>query len=132
MPGTRPPETPLTIPRDAGATGSTDFLNGRWRSSTGLQDEAGNPVELEYDFAGGKGTVSVRRPGPDGRPVTCSGSAGSRMQNGKLVIDQGDIDCPGGGSFQAGTVECVAGQGGRAECEGRNEDGSDFDVRIVK
>jgi len=54
------------------------------------------------------------------------------MQNGKLVIDQGDIDCPGGGGFQAGKVECVAGQDGRAECDGRNQDGSDYDVRMVK
>lgn len=121
--------TPLTIPKNAA---STDFLNGKYRSNTGLQDEAGNPVDLEYDFEDGKGTVSATRPGPDGKPVTCSGAAGSRMQNGKLVIDQGAINCPGGGGFQAGTVECVAGQGGRAECEGKNKDGSDFDVRIAK
>lgn len=124
------PPPPLVIPPEALANGSTDFLNGRWTSRTGLMDsETGRPIEMEYDFQDGQGTATLRR--SDG--VQCSAPAQATMQSGRLVIDQtADATCPDGQVFQRSTVECVAGQGGRANCTGANADGAGYNVQIVQ
>ncbi len=129
---TRGSGAPLEIPRDAARKGSTDFLNGGWRSVTGLQDAAGNPVQLEYDFKGGEGTAKLRRT-VNGKEQTCSAAVRSTFQGSRLVIDQADdIRCPDGSTFQRSSVECTTNALGRAECKGKNRDGSDFQVRISK
>lgn len=129
---TRGSGAPLEIPRDAARKGSTDFLNGGWRSVTGLQDAAGNPVQLEYDFKGGEGTAKLRRT-VNGKEQTCSAAVRSTFQGSRLVIDQADdIRCPDGSTFQRSSVECTTNAQGRAECKGKNRDGSDFQVRISK
>ncbi len=129
---TRGAGAPLEIPRDAARKGSTDFLNGGWRSVTGLQDAAGNPVQLEYDFKGGEGTAKLRRT-VNGKEQTCSAAVRSTFQGSRLVIDQADdIRCPDGSTFQRSSVECTTNAQGRAECKGKNRDGSDFQVRISK
>jgi hypothetical protein len=126
-----PQGAPLVIPPEAAADGSTGFLQGEWRSVTGLQDRQGNPIHVDYDFQDGQGTVSLRRSVGSGSQV-CSGAAEPRMQDGRLVIAQDRIRCPDGTTFQGSTVECTMGGDGRADCRGRNADGTDYDVNIVK
>ncbi|MGY6216118.1 SrfA family protein [Methylolobus aquaticus] len=123
---------PLTIPKDAAKTGSTDFMNGRWQSVTGLQDADGNPVRLEYEFAKGQGTARLRhRAG--GKEQECSAAVRSSFRGSKLMIEQADdIRCPDGTRFQRSAVECATNPQGRAECQGRNQDGSAYQVRINK
>lgn len=121
----------LTIPDQAVKDGSTEFLRGQWRSTTSLRDTQGKPIGLSYDFQNGKGTVNLQR-SVGGRTVTCAGQASSSMQNGKLVIDQRGIRCPDGTTFQNSQVECAVGAGGKADCQGKNEDGSAYDVNIAK
>ena len=111
--------------------GSTDFLNGRWRSITGVTDDKGNPVELDYEFQNGQGTVSLRRSVGNTQHV-CSGKVGSNLSQGKLRIDQKDVRCPDGVTFQDSSVECSVGEGGKAVCQGSNADGTKYDVSIVK
>jgi hypothetical protein len=126
------PATPLTIPEDAVGSDDTSFLDGRWRSDTGLQDSTGNPIKLGYDFKGGKGSVSLQRSVGDKRSV-CTGPASSAMKDGKLLITQGQIRCEDGSAFSAPRVVCSpAGAGGRAECQGVNEDGTTFPVDIAR
>jgi hypothetical protein len=125
------PGEPLKIPDDAVKKNSTDFLNGQWRSITGLQDRNGNPVELHYDFTNGQGTVTLRR-SVGGQEHTCAGAVGSTMQNGRLVIDQRGVRCPDGTTFQDSNVQCTVGEGGKAVCNGSNSDGTKYDVDIVK
>ncbi len=127
---TTPPVVPLLIPKDSEKNGSTDFLNGRWRSRTGLiESETGKPIEVEYDFKGGKGTITVHR--SDGS--SCTGPVEAMMNQGNLVIEgRGEAVCPNGEGFHASRVECRPGADGRAACQGRYQDGSGYQVQIHK
>jgi hypothetical protein len=123
---------PLTIPKDAASQGSTDFLNGRWHSITGLQDSSGNPVQLEYDFKGKEGMARLKR-SVGGKEMECTAPVTSSFSGSKLVIDQaGDIRCPDGSSIQRSKVECATDPQGHVVCKGKNPDGSDYNVRITK
>jgi hypothetical protein len=124
-PGVEPPQ--LTLPPDALRQGSVDFLNGQWSSNSGLIDETGRPVRLNYDFENGQGEVTLRR--SDG--TICRGQSRASIAEQRLVIaDQGRIRCPDGQSFERSTVDCTVGAGGNAECNGRYESGSAFPVEI--
>jgi hypothetical protein len=125
------PGTPLTIPEKAVREGDTRFLDGSWRSITGLQDKSGNPVDLSYDFRNGQGPVTLRR-AVGGQQQTCTGTVSSAMQAGRLVLDQGQVRCPDGTVFEKSKVACSPGPGGQAKCQGINENGSTYDVEIVK
>jgi hypothetical protein len=131
VPADAPRGTPLAIPEGALQEGRTDFLHGAWRSITGLQDRSGNPIELNYDFQNGQGRVSLQR-GVGGQRQTCAGQAGSAVEGGKLIINQQGIRCPDGTAFQDSKVQCSVGPDGQARCQGLNEDGSAYDVSIVK
>jgi hypothetical protein len=122
---------PLTIPDGSVQDGDTSFLDGGWRSSTGLQDTSGNPIQLGYNFKGGEGSVTMQRAVGD-QTQSCTGAAKSAMESGQLVINQGAIRCPDGTTFNAPRVVCKVGAGGRADCEGVNEDGSTFPVSITR
>jgi hypothetical protein len=122
---------PLTIPDGSVQDGDTSFLDGGWRSSTGLQDTSGNPIQLGYTFKGGEGSVTMQRAVGD-QTQSCTGAAKSAMESGQLVINQGAIRCPDGTTFNAPRVVCKVGAGGRADCEGVNEDGSTFPVSITR
>ncbi|MBB6212246.1 SrfA family protein [Novispirillum itersonii] len=121
------PLKPLVLPPDAGTNGNMDFLNGKWRSRTGLVDSAtGLPVEMEYTFENGKGTAAVTR--HDG--TVCKAPAQASMQGKQMQIDLQDAVCPDGGGFGKAKVDCVPGADGRASCKGTNADGTKFDVVI--
>jgi hypothetical protein len=122
---------PLTIPAGSVQDGDTSFLDGGWQSSTGLQDTSGNPIQLGYNFKGGEGSVTMQRAVGD-QKQSCTGAAKSAMESGQLVINQGAIRCPDGTTFNAPRVVCKVGAGGRADCEGVNEDGSTFPVSITR
>lgn len=130
-PGGAPGGTPLSIPETAARSGDTGFLDGRWRSDTGLQDKAGNPIQLGYEFKGGTGQVKLDRT-VGGQRGVCTGPASPTMQGGNLVITQGRIRCADGTTFDAPKVVCTMGAGGRAQCEGANVDGTTFPVEITR
>ncbi|MFO1153262.1 MAG: SrfA family protein [Rhodospirillales bacterium] len=132
-PGTPSPAagTPLTIPQKAVRDGDTKFLDGAWRSITGLQDKAGNPVDLSYEFHQGQGPVTLRR-SVGGQQQTCSGVVNSAMDGGRLVLNQGPVTCPDGTVFEKSKVACSPGADGKAKCQGINETGSTYDVDIIK
>ncbi len=125
---TPPPGLPLEIPEEAGQSGDTDFLNGTWQSNTGLVDDTGRPVDLQYTFEDGQGRATLRR--DDGS--TCSGPMQARMQDGRLVMQHGALRCPDGSEFKGSTVECTPDASGRAECEGRYPNGNRYPVDISK
>ncbi|MFO1127654.1 MAG: SrfA family protein [Rhodospirillales bacterium] len=129
--GAPPPGTPLTIPQKAIQDGDTKFLDGAWRSITGLQDKSGNPIDLSYAFQKGQGPVTLRR-SVGGQQQTCSGTVNSTMEGGRLVLDQSQVSCPDGTVFEKSKVACAPGADGRAKCQGINEHGSTYDVDIVK
>lgn len=57
----QPELQPLTIPGESSQQDSMDFLNGRWQANSGLMDEQGRPVDLEYEFNDGKGHVKIKK-----------------------------------------------------------------------
>lgn len=123
---------PLRIPPDALKKGSTDFLNGNWRSVSGLQDADGNPVQLEYQFKNGEGTAKLRR-SIGGKDQECTAAVRPSFKGSRLVIDQADdIRCPDGSRFQRSTVECATNPKGQAECTGKYPGGKDYDVSMSK
>lgn len=124
------PETPLTIPPQAKTGGGTDFLNGKWTSRGGLMDSrTGLPATVEYDFKGGKGTVTIKR----GDGTTCVGASSATMQGGKLVITgQDDPRCSDGSSYGRATVECAQGASGAAKCSGKPQQGPEYSVDMTR
>lgn len=128
----QPPVKPpgLVLPPDALRNGSVAFLDGHWRSRTGLMDsDTGRPIEVEYDFKSGKGTSTIHR--SDG--VACTAPSSAVMQGGKLVIEQiSDLVCKDGQVFTKSRVECVPGKNGQAECRGLHGGSDKYFVEIVK
>jgi hypothetical protein len=120
----------LTLPEQAMKDGSTDFLNGHWRSWTGLMDsQTGRPLEVEYDFKDGKGTATILR--SDG--IRCPAPAEAAIKGGKLMLDQtADARCSDGQVFDRSRVECRQGKNGKADCQGVHADGGGYFVEIVK
>lgn len=125
-----PPPPPLTLPDKAMKDGTTDFLNGQWRSRTGLMDsQTGRPLEVEYDFKDGKGTATILR--SDG--TKCPAPVEAAIQGGKLMLNQtADAKCADGQVFDQSRVECRPGKDGKAECRGVHADGGGYSVEIVK
>jgi hypothetical protein len=131
-PGDEPAGAPLEIPEQALAEGSTEFLEGKWRSSTDLETADHEPVDLSYDFEDGKGEVKLHR-GRGADRVDCTGQASSEMRGGRLIIHHKNIRCPDGSGFQDSRVECAVGEDGRAGCDGVNAaDGTKYDVDITR
>ena len=126
---TEPLGPDLEIPQEALESGSIEFLNGRWNSSTTLIDsDTGRPIELEYGFQDGAGTVTLKRDG-----VVCTGKTAASVQNGRLVIsDADDITCPDGTRYRGSRVECSVNAQGQADCSGSYPTGDTFSTRIRK
>jgi hypothetical protein len=130
-----PPGAELEIPDPAdpnapdaasGADGApAPFIEGEWRSRSGLTDENGAPLDQRYEFDDkGQGQSVIRR--ADG--VRCTAPAEARMQDGKLVmVEKSDPTCPDGRKFQRSETVCERGDDGKTRCKG---DG--FDVRMER
>ncbi len=119
-------DTPLAIPPQAAAANDPSFLDGKWKSNSGLMDgRTGLPVVVEHDFKNGKGKTTIRR----GDGTVCVGNSTATMQGGKLVI-VGDDDpaCSDGSRYGRARVECLQGPDGKAVCSGKQANGPDYSV----
>jgi outer membrane biosynthesis protein TonB len=128
--GAQPPIKPIELPADgSAANGPADFMQGQWRSQTGLRASGSNaPATIGYQFdKQGKGTTTLHL----GNGVTCSGASAATTQNGKLTIqDQGGLNCSDGSNFQGSTVECSKGADGKTHCVGRYPNGQTYDILL--
>jgi hypothetical protein len=127
----QPPIKPIELPADAGnaKNGPADFMQGQWRSQTGLRSSGSNaPATIGYQFdKAGKGTTTLHL----GNGVSCSGASAATTQNGKLTIqDQGGLNCSDGSNFQGSTVECSKGADGKTHCVGRYPNGQQYDILL--
>ncbi len=134
QPGSPPPADALKIPppQQGGRAQDLGFLQGVWRSKSGLFDKVtGQPLTQVYRFdSQGKGTVTIRR----SDAVECKGDAlALRTPNGGLRIeDQGPVVCPDGRSYSPSVTECARDASGTATCTGVNKAGSTYRVEIQR
>ncbi len=121
---------PLQIPNSASANGSTNFLDGRWNAGAGIQDaKTGKPLRMEYDFSqgNGQGKVTIQR----GDGTRCAGDVAAQMQGRSLNInDRGVAKCSDGSTIALPKVTCVPSADGRADCQGRYDNGTSFPVSM--
>jgi hypothetical protein len=125
-----PPAQALQIPPDAATTGNVRFMQGNWKSGSGLVDSrTGQPLQQFYRFDQSGGGQSVLRRG-DGRE--CTAPAVARMDGGTLVVEEtSDLACPDGQRFSRSKATCSV-QGGRTVCQGQNASGQAYQVGIEK
>jgi hypothetical protein len=124
-----PPLQPLSIPDQESKQGDASFMEGNWRSQTGLRSKnAKAPVSIDYAFdKSGKGTTTLRM--PDG--VSCTGASTSTTSNGRMIIkDDGQLNCSNGSSFAGSEVECVKGSDNQTKCIGRYPNGQTYDITL--
>jgi hypothetical protein len=121
---------PLQIPNSAATSGSTNFLDGRWNAGAGIQDaKTGKPLRMEYDFSqgNGQGKVTIQR----GDGTRCVGDVAAQMQGRSLNInDRGVAKCSDGSTMALPKVTCVPTADGRADCQGRYDNGTSFPVSM--
>jgi len=120
LPAEQAPGQPLRIPEQARKTGSTDFLDGKWKAGGGIQDmQTGQPLRLDYEFNKGKGEVHIKR--EDG--VQCRGPVRAALQDGKLAIHaRGKASCSDGSSYDLPQVQCETDDSSGADCQGSYSD----------
>ncbi len=133
-PNTLPPVIPaqgkpLTLPPTL-PDGPAQFLNGQWRVNGGIQDKlTGRPLQLQYNFEQGNGSVSVRQ----SSGVTCTGSANGNVQQGALSItNPGQMKCSDGSHFIVPDIECKSPASGHADCFGSNNGEKAFPIRMLQ
>lgn len=121
--------TPLTLPPTL-PDGPAQFLNGEWRVNGGIQDKlTGRPLQLQYNFAQGNGTVSIRQ----SSGVTCRGPASGNVQQGALSITNPEqMKCSDGSNFIVPTIECKSPAAGHADCIGSNDGEKTFPIRMLQ
>ena len=105
-----------------------DFLNGRWQANSGIMDEQGRPVNLEYDFKDGKGNVKMIK--NDG--TICFSAVEAKMNGSELMFPDKSVKCPDGSSYQLAKVKCKADAKNQTECNGVFKDGDDFKMDVKK
>ncbi|EKN5912609.1 TPA: hypothetical protein RM800_004216 [Yersinia enterocolitica] len=134
VPHTMPPVIPtqgepLTLPT-ALPDGPAQFLNGQWRVNGGIQDKfTGRPLQLQYNFDQGNGTVSVRQ----SNGVTCTGTARGSVQQGALNITNPEqMKCSDGSNFIGPQIECKSPASGHADCVGNNDGDKTFPIRMLQ
>lgn len=120
---------PLTLPVTL-PNGPAQFLNGQWRVNGGIQDKlTGRPLQLQYNFDQGNGTVSVRQ----SNGVTCTGAAKGRVQQGALTImNPEQMKCSDGSNFIGPTIMCKSPASGHADCVGNNAGDKTFPIRMLQ
>lgn len=120
---------PLTLPA-ALPDGPAQFLNGQWRVNGGIQDKlTGRPLQLQYDFKQGNGTVSVRQ----SNGVTCNGPAKGSIKQGALNISNPEqMKCSDNSNFIGPTIECNSPAAGHTDCVGNNAGDKTFPIRMLQ
>lgn len=127
--GAEPPA--LAIPPESERTGSVAFLEGWWRSGTGLVDQKDKtPLQQFYRFdQQGKGEVVVRR--ADG--AECRAKAQAVIgATGLEVTELGDPTCPDGSTIDRSRTTCRRDDAGRTQCFGVNRDDSRYSVPVER
>jgi hypothetical protein len=125
-----PPPKPMVVPPDAKKNQDLGFLQGDWRSRTGLATAQGEK-DLRPDYKlddKGKGKVSfVQENGS-----TCEAPAEARWDSGKLVIEEkSDPKCSDGRTYARNVVNCEVGADGVAKCNGSQPgDTKSYSVQI--
>lgn len=134
VPNTTPPAIPsqgepLTFPPTL-PNGPAQFLNGQWRVNGGIQDKlTGRPLQLQYNFEQGTGTVSVRQ----SSGVTCQGPATGNMLQGALSISNPEqMKCSDGSNFIVPNIQCKSPASGHADCVGSNDGDKSFPIRMLQ
>ncbi|MGV8926636.1 MAG: SrfA family protein [Ewingella sp.] len=130
VPPVMPPQgKPLTLPA-ALPDGPAQFLNGQWRVNGGIQDKlTGRPLQLQYKFDKGNGTVSVNQ----SNGVTCTGAASGSVQHGALNITNPEqMKCSDGSNFMGPKIQCKSPASGHAECVGNNDGDKTFPIRMLQ
>ena len=124
-----PQGEPLTLPATL-PDGPAKFLNGEWRVNGGIQDKhTGRPLQLQYNFDQGNGTVSIRQ----SSGVTCRGPANGNVQQGALNITNPEqMTCSDGSNFIVPTIECKSPSAGHADCIGSNDGEKTFPIRMLQ
>lgn len=122
--------TPLTIPTNALANGSTQFLNGQWKAGAGIQDQkTGKPLSLNYQLDNGKGQVVMTR--SDG--VTCKAPVNAAVNQGGLNINnQGQALCSDGSNYLMPNIICQPGSQNIADCQGKYENSQPFPLSMKR
>ena len=122
--------TPLGIPPQALDSGDVSFMDGHWRSLTGLmENRTGKPIVVEYDFKNGQGSATISR--SDG--VACRGPAGAVIQGTSLVVSQqGNLVCGDGTAYAPSDVKCTLDENQNAVCQGQYPGGDKYNVEIVR
>lgn len=120
---------PLTLPA-ALPDGPAQFLNGQWRVNGGIQDKlTGRPLQLQYNFKQGNGTVSVRQ----SNGVVCTGAAEGNMHQGALnIANPKQMTCSDQSNFIGPTITCKSPASGHAECVGHNDGDKTFPIRMLQ
>lgn len=120
----------LSIPEEASATESLEFLEGWWTSTSELFNvNTGAPVVIEYKFdADGEGRSWIIEPSQK-----CEAPARAEFRNGRLFILQlREPACPDGSFYSRSETECTAGEGGRAACVAKQERVEQVEVRMTR
>lgn len=120
---------PITLPASL-PDGPARFLNGEWRVNGGIQDSlTGRPLQAQYNFNQGNGTVSIRQ----SSGITCHGPASGYVQKGALNITNPEqMTCSDGSSFIVPTIECKSPTAGNANCIGSNDGETTFPIRMLQ
>ncbi|MBQ1421083.1 MAG: hypothetical protein IIZ02_06625, partial [Desulfovibrio sp.] len=117
------PNEDLHIPDRAARDNDLSFLEGCWRSDSGLLNrETREPIIAEYCFnAQGRGTRLIRE---SKKRQDCTGPATARFSQGRLIIDAGPAKCSRDGSgYVPQRVECT-GKGDSTNCKGTERVGT--------
>jgi hypothetical protein len=111
------PPKPMVVPPDAKNKQALGFLQGEWRSRTGLATQSGEK-DLHPNYTlddKGKGKVSFTQ--QDGS--TCEAPAEARWDKGKLVIEEkSNPQCSDGRTYARNVVNCDVDKDGVAQCKG--------------
>ena len=130
--GLNQPTQSLKIPPPGSTGQSLGFLQGEWKSKSGLFDRAtGKPLRQTHSFDNqGNGTVTIYRSDSS----QCKGQAQAQLsgKGGLTIQDSGPITCPDGTSYAPSVTKCVQGSTGDATCTGVNKSGSKYHVEIVR
>jgi hypothetical protein len=130
--GNNPPAEALKIPPPGSNSQGIGFLQGEWKSKSGLYDRAtGKPLTQTYSFdKQGKGTVTIYRADSS----QCKGEARAQMtaNGGVRIQDTGPVVCPDGTTYAPSVTQCERGKTGEATCTGVNKAGSTYHVEIAR
>jgi hypothetical protein len=121
---------PMVVPPEAKQRQDLAFLQGDWRSRTGLATAQGErDIRPSYTLdKSGKGRVTFVQ----SNGATCEAPTEARWDNGKLVIEEkSNPKCSDGRTYARNTINCEIGADGAAQCKGSQPgDQRSYNVQI--